>query len=437
MANDIVITAGLRTPHGVFGGALKSLTAQTLGETVVRELLKRANLKPADVDEVVVGCVGQASDAPNIARVIALRAGVPKETPAFTVQRNCASGLQAIVSAYQNIACGDRDVQIAGGTECMSASPYVSRDMRWGKRIRHSEMIDTVWEGLTDPVCGQIMGQTAENLVEEFGISRADQDKFALLSHQRAFRATREGRFKDELVPVMVPKRAAGRELPPEPFTQDEGINPGLNEQMLGQYPAIFKKGGTVTPGNACFNADGAAMLLVMSAAKAKALGQTPMARIRGYGFAGLEPERMGMGPTLAVPVALKKAGLTLKDVQLMELNEAFAATFLACDKVMGFNRDIVNVNGGAIALGHPVGSTGARMTVTLLHEMKRRTCRSAWPPPASGAGRAPPSCSSASDVHLQDGGRRGGGDGRGDRPGHQLQRRAGPAQGRGPGAGG
>ena len=374
MATDIVIVAGVRTPHGVFGGALKSLTAQTLGETVVRELLKRTNLKPAYVDEVIVGCVGQGSDAPNIARVIALRAGVPNETPAFTVQRNCASGLQSIVSAYQNIACGDRDVQIAGGAECMSASPYVSRDLRWGKRIRHSEMIDTVWEGLTDPVCGQIMGQTAENLVEEFGISRADQDKFALLSHQRAFRATREGRFKDELVPVMVPKRAMGRELPPEPFTQDEGINPGLNEQLLGQYPAIFKKEqGTVTSGNACFNADGAAMVLIMSAAKAKALGYAPLAKIRGYGFAGLEPERMGMGPSLAVPVALKKAGLTLKDVQLMELNEAFAATFLACEKVMGFNREIVNVNGGSIALGHPVGSTGARMTVTLLHEMKRR----------------------------------------------------------------
>ena len=374
MAQDVVVVAGLRTPQGVFGGALKPLTAQWLGETVVRELLKRTNLKPSDVEEVIVGCVGQGSDAPNIARVIALRAGVPKETPGFTVQRNCASGLQAIVSACQNIACGDRDLQIAGGTECMSASPYVSRDMRWGKRLRHAEMIDSIWEGLTDPVCGQIMGQTAENLVTEFGISRADQDKFALLSHQRAFRATRENRFKDELVPVMVPKRAMGRELPPEPFTQDEGINPGLNEQVLSQYPAIFKEQGTVTSGNACFNADGAAMVLIMSAAKAKALGYTPLARIRGYGFAGLEPERMGLGPSLAVPAALKRAGLTMKDVQLMELNEAFAATFLACEKAMGFNRDTVNVNGGAIALGHPVGATGTRLVVTLLHEMKRRS---------------------------------------------------------------
>ena len=373
MSEPVVIVDGVRTPQGVFGGALKQLTAQFLGEVVMRQLLKRTNLKPAEVEEVIVGCVGQGSDAPNIARVIALRAGVPKETPAFTVQRNCASGLQAIVSAAQNIACGDRNVQIAGGTECMSAAPYVSRDLRWGKRLRHSEMIDTVWEGLTDPVCGQIMGQTAENLVVEFSISRADQDTFALLSHQRAFRAARENRFKEELVPVMIPKRAMGRDLPPEPFTQDEGINPGLNEQLLSQYPAIFKEQGTVTSGNACFNADGSAMVLVMTEGKAKALGYTPLAKVRSYAFSGLEPERMGMGPTLAVPAALKRAGLTLKDVQLIELNEAFAATYLACEKVLGYNRDIANVNGGAIALGHPVGASGTRLVVTLLHEMKRR----------------------------------------------------------------
>lgn len=373
MPAQAVIVDGVRTPQGVFGGALKSLTAQTLGETALRELLKRTNLKPADLEEVIVGCVGQQSDAPNIARVIALRAGVPKQVPAYTVQRNCASGLQAIVSAAQNIACGDRDIQIAGGAESMSTAPYVSRDLRWGKRLRHSEMIDSVWEGLTDPVCGQVMGQTAENLVEEFKITRAEQDQFALLSHQRAFRATRESRFKDELVPVSVPKRAMGRELPPELFTQDEGINPGLSEQILSQYPAIFKEQGTATPGNSCFNADGAAMVLIMSAEKAKALGYQPLAKIRAYAFAGLEPERMGLGPTLAVPLALKKAGLSLKDIQLIELNEAFSATYLACEKVLGYSRDIANVNGGAIALGHPVGATGTRITVTLLHEMKRR----------------------------------------------------------------
>ena len=373
MPSDVVIVDGVRTPQGIFGGALKQLTSQSLGEVVVRELLKRTNLKPADVEEVIVGCVGQGSDAPNLARVIALRAGIQKQVPAFTVQRNCASGLQAIVNGYQNIACGDCDVQIVGGAECMSAAPYVSRDLRWGKRLRHSEMVDSIWEGLTDPVCGQIMGQTAENLVTEFSISRADQDRFALLSHQRAFRATRENRFKDEVVTVLVPKRAMGRDLPPEPLTQDEGINPGLSEQTLSQYPAVFKEHGSVTSGNSCFNADGAAMVLMMSAEKAKALGYRPLAKIRSYAFAGLEPERMGLGPTLSVPRALKKAGCALKDIQLIEINEAFAATYLACEKVLGFSRDIANVNGGAIALGHPVGATGTRITITLLHEMKRR----------------------------------------------------------------
>jgi len=370
---EVVIIEGLRTPNGVFGGALKELTAQYLGQGVVKELLARTRLKPAQVEEVIFGCVGQGSDAPNIARVIALQAGIPNNHAAYTVQRNCASGLQALINAFQNIVCGDRDIQLAGGAECMSASPYVSRDLRWGKRLRHSEMVDTVWEGLTDPVCGQIMGRTAENLVEEFGLTRQDQDRFAILSHQRAFRATREGRFKDELVPVMVPKKAFGKPLPPEPFTQDEGINPALNEQMLSQYPTVFKENGTVTPGNSCFNADGAACLLVMSAEKAKALGYTPLATIRAYAVIGLEPERMGLGPAYAVPEVLKKAKLTLNDIQLMEMNEAFAATFLACEKALKFNREIVNVNGGAIALGHPVGQSGARIVVTLLHEMKRR----------------------------------------------------------------
>jgi len=373
MSIDAVIVDGVRTPQGVFGGALKSLTAQGLGEVVVRELLKRTNLKGADLEEVIVGCVGQQSDAPNIARVIALRAGIPNQVPAYTVQRNCASGLQAIINAVQNIMCKDRDVQIAGGAESMSTAPYVSRDLRWGKRLRHSEMIDSVWEGLTDPVCGQIMGQTAENLVLEFAISRQDQDQFALLSHQRGFRATRENRFKAELVTVMVPKRSMGKELPPEPVTQDEGINPGLNEQLLSQYPPIFRENGSVTSGNSCFNADGSAMVLVMSAERAKALGYKSLAKIRAYASAGLEPERMGLGPTLSVPTALKNAGLSLKDIQLIELNEAFAATYLACERVLGYSREITNVNGGAIALGHPVGATGTRLVVTLLHEMKRR----------------------------------------------------------------
>lgn len=370
---EIVIAAGVRTPQGNLGGALKDFTSQKLGEVVVRELLQRAKVDPKEIGHVIFGCVGQQSDAPNVARVISLMAGLPKEIPSYTVARNCASGIQSVVSAYQEIMCGDAEVVIAGGTECMSSSPYVNRDLRFGKKLRHSTMIDTLWEGLTDPVCNQIMGRTAENLAEEFKISRQDQDKYAILSHRRAFQATREGRFKEEMAPVVIRKTVMGKELPPETFIQDEGPNIGLTEQLLSQYPTVFKENGTVTPGNACAISDGAAAVLVTTREKCQALGLTPLARIKGYGFAGVEPERMGIGPTCSTPVALKKAGMNLKDIQLIELNEAFAAQYLSCEQVLKFNRDIANVNGGAIALGHPVGTTGTRIIVTLLHEMKRR----------------------------------------------------------------
>ena len=371
---SVVIIDGVRTPQGNLGGVLKDLSAQKLGEIVVRSLLERTKLDPKEVQEVIFGCVGQQSDAPNIARVIALMAGLPIPTPAFTVQRNCASGLQAVVSAYQMIALGEADVILAGGTESMSCAPYVNRDLRFGKRLRHSTMIDSLWEGLTDPIVNQIMGETAENLVEEFKISRKDQDQFALLSHQRAFRATREGKFKDEIVKVVVPKKVMGKEVPGEPITADEGPNPGLTEQILSQYPAIFRENGSVTPGNSCPISDGAACLLVMSEEKAKSLGVRPLGYIRSHGFAAVEPDRMGIGPSCAVPIALKRVGMALKDIQLIELNEAFAAQYLACEQLMKFDRNIANVNGGAIALGHPVGATGARLLVTLLYEMKRRS---------------------------------------------------------------
>ena len=370
---SVVIVDGVRTPQGNLGGALKDISAQKIGEIVVRALLERNRLDPKEVQEVIFGGVGQQSDAPNIARVIGLMAGIPTPVPAFTVQRNCASGLQAVVSAYQMIALGECDVVVVGGTESMSSAPYVNRDLRFGKKLRNSMLVDSLWEGLTDPVCNQMMGETAENLVAEFNISRKDQDQFAILSHQRAFRATREGKFKDEIVKVMIPKKAYGKELPPEPFTADEGPNPGLTEQILSQYPAIFRENGTVTPGNSCPISDGAASLLIMSEEHAKASGLKPLGYIRSYGFAGVEPQRMGIGPACAVPIALKRAAMSLKDVQSIELNEAFAAQFLACEQLMKFDRNIVNVNGGAIALGHPVGATGTRLLVTLLFEMKRR----------------------------------------------------------------
>jgi len=369
MSRRVAIVDGIRTPIGGLGGGLRDLTAQALGEHVVRALLKRTGLDPKLVEEVIFGCCGQASDAPNIARVVALRAGMPKEVPGYTVMRNCASGIQAIVSAAQNIESGAADVQIVGGTESMSSLPFVSRDLRFGKRLRHSAMIDTLWEGLTDPVCGKIMGETAETLASDQGITRREQDRYAVQSHQRAFRAAREGRLAQEIAPVELAKKAGVRET----VKDDELVNVALNEQTLALYPPTFQEGGSVTAGNSCGIADAACALLVMSEERAGALGLKPLGFLRSYAFAGLEPERMGLGPCRATPIALRRAGLTLKDVKLVELNEAFAAQTLACVREMPLDPSIVNVNGGAIALGHPVGFTGTRLALTLLKEMGRR----------------------------------------------------------------
>ena len=370
---DVVIVAGVRTPIGNFGGALKDIPAEKLGELVVRELVARTGVDPTLIEEVIMGCVGQFTDAANIARVITLMAGLPIRTPAYSVQRNCSSGLQPFVNAFQNIQSDDADVQIVGGVENMSRAPYVVRDMRWGKRLRHSELFDSLWEGLTDPYCGQLMGRTAENLADEFGITRQEQDRYALESHRRAFRAIREGRFKDETMPLTIPKFVAGREVAPTVLNQDEGPNVGLSEQQLALYPALFKEGGTVTGGNSCPLNDGAAAALIMTADRARELGCRPMGRIRSYAFIGVEPARMGIGPAEALPLALKRSTLSLCDLDVIEVNEAFAAQYLAVERVLGLDRDRVNVNGGAIALGHPVGMTGTRLIITLLHELRRR----------------------------------------------------------------
>jgi len=373
---EVVIVDGVRTPIGNFGGAMKDFTCQQLGQHVVRELLVRTRLDPGLIDEVIFGSVGQYSDAANLARVVSLMAGLPIRTPAYTVQRNCASGLQSVVNAFQNIQCGDADVQIAGGIENMSRAPYISRDIRWGKRLRHGEFIDGLWESLTDAFCGQVMGQTAENLAEEFKIGREEQDDFALESHRRAGEAVRENRFKDEILPVALSKGGSRKRAPHPMFMQDEAPHPDLDRAKLAQYPPIFKDGGTVTAGNACPLNDGAAAVVVMSAERARALGYEPLGFVRSYAFVGVEPERMGIGPALAIPKALEKAGLQLRDIQLFEINEAFAAQYLAVERVLKLDRGIVNVNGGAIALGHPVGMTGTRLILTLLNEMKRRNLR-------------------------------------------------------------
>jgi acetyl-CoA C-acetyltransferase len=373
---EVVIVDGVRTPVGNHGGVFRDIPATELARSAIAGLLERTKLDPATIDEVIVGSVAQNSDAPNIARVVALRAGIPKEVPAYTVARNCNSGMDAIIEAWRHVQLDEGDTYIAGGVESMSTIPYILRGARWGLKLRHSQLTDALWEALTDPNCGQLMGRTAENLVEEFGISRQAQDEYAVNSHRKAFMATRTEKFADEIVPVEVTKKVAGHEVARESILQDETINPALSVQKAALYPTIFKEGGTVTPANACGISDGASAVLVMSAERAAELGYQPLGRILAFGYAGVEPERMGIAPAYAVPKALKKAGLNLSDMDLIELNEAFAAQVLSVGKVLeqdGWDWNKVNVNGGAIALGHPVGSSGCRIVVTLLHEMQRR----------------------------------------------------------------
>ena len=365
---EVVIVDAVRTPVGNHGGALRDIDSVALARTVIEGILERTKVDPSALTEVIFGCVFQSSDAPNIARVAALKAGVPKEVPAYTVARNCDSGMDAIVNAWRGIQVGDGDMYLVGGVESMSNIPYLVRGARWGLKLRHSQMTDALWEGLTDPNCDQIMGRTAENLVEEFNLTREQQDEFAVKSHQKAVQAQGQGRFDDEIVPVEV-KRKKEKIL----FGQDETINPVLTLEKAGSAPAVFKEGGSVTPVNACSISDGASAMLIMTAEKAQELGFTPLAKIVSYGYAGVEPHRMGIAPAGAVPKALDKANLQLEQMDLIEINEAFAGQVLAVGAQLGWDWQRVNVNGGAIALGHPVGSSGCRIVVTLLHEMKRR----------------------------------------------------------------
>ena len=381
MNMDIVIAGSLRTPIGSHGGGLRSLRAQDLAEIVFRAVFERTGLEPAALDEVILGNIGQPSDAANIGRVAALMAGVPMEVPGFTVARNCASGIQSITSAVQAMHAGDGELFLVGGTESMSNIPYILKNARWGLKLRHSELTDGLWEGLTDPIANQIMGRTAENLVERYEISREEQDEYAVRSHKKAFMATRMEKFKEEIVPVEVIKKVAGQEVARENITQDECINPALSVQKAALYPTVFKEGGTVTPANACPISDGAAAMLVLTAEKAQELNLDPEARIVAYAYAAVDPAYMGLGPAFAIPKALERAGLKLEDMEVIELNEAFAAQVLADDielKRQGYelNFDVLNPNGGAIALGHPVGATGARQVATLLPELRRRNAK-------------------------------------------------------------
>lgn len=371
--SEIVIAGAVRTAQCKLGGALKDFTNQKLGSIVLSGLIERTQILPQRIDEVIFGCVGQQSDAHNVARVIALMAGLPQQTTAFTVARNCGSGLQAIISAVQSIQSGDAEVVVAGGVEVMSASPYLNRDLRFGKRLRDSKMIDSLWEGLQDPLSGMIMGETAELLAEEFKISRKEQDEYALGSHQKAVRAMTAGLFKEEIIPVPLHSKSKKNQEKEKYLWDDEGPNPTLDLQALARLSPSFKEDGMVTAGNSCSISDGAAAVLVTTKKKATELGLKIQANVKSWAFVGIDPLRMGLGPVEATRKALARGKLSLKDIQIAEINEAFAAQYLAVERLLNIDRAMTNVNGGAIALGHPVGASGARIVVALLHEMKRR----------------------------------------------------------------
>jgi acetyl-CoA C-acetyltransferase len=369
MLKEVVIVSAVRTPIGDFGGSFRDLSALQLGIAAVEAALQRApGLEKEQVEEIIFGNCGQRSYEPNIARCIALEAGFPVETTGFTIQRQCSSAMQSIACAYQEIQLGDAEIIIAGGVESMSAAPYLLKGARWGQRLQHGEMTDSLWEMLTDPVYKILMGETAERLADKYSISREEQDVVAARSHQLAIAAIDEGRFDEEIVPVSVKSRR--KEIVVD---KDEHPRRDISLQSLTSLKPAFRREGTVTAGNSSGLNDGAAAVVVMSAEKARELNLQPMARIVSYAWAGVEPDLMGYGPVPATRKVLKRAGMSLGDMELIELNEAFAAQYLACEKLLELDRAIVNVNGSGIGLGHPVGATGARIVVTLLHEMKRR----------------------------------------------------------------
>jgi acetyl-CoA C-acetyltransferase len=368
-----VIVSAVRTPVGSFGKSLAAIPAVALGVTAVREALKRIALSPDQVDEVILGNVLQAAQGQNPARQVAVHAGIPHQVPAFTINKVCASGLKSVVLAAQAVLAGDAEVVVAGGIENMSAAPYALPKVRWGQRMGHGELVDLmILDGLWDIFNGYHMGITAENVAERFGISREEQDAFALASQQKAEAAIKEGRFKDEIVPVEIPQRKGDPVL----FDTDEHPRFGTTLEGLAKLKPAFKKDGTVTAGNASGINDGAAILVVMSEKKAQELGLTPLAAIRSYASAGVDPAIMGTGPIPASRKALEKAGWTVDDLDLVEANEAFAAQAIAVNKELGWDTAKVNVNGGAIAIGHPIGASGARILTTLLYEMKRRDAK-------------------------------------------------------------
>ena len=370
---EVVIVSAVRTAIGSFGGSLKDIPAAELGSIVIKEAVNRAGIKPELVEEVVMGNVIQAGQGQNVARQAAVKAGLPVEVPAMTINKVCGSGLRCVALAAQMIKAGDCDVVIAGGMENMSAAPYAMPGARWGQRMGDGKMVDTmIKDALWDAFNDYHMGVTAENIAKEWGLTREMQDEFALNSQLKAEKAIKEGKFVDEIVPVVIPQRKGE----PKVFDQDEFPRFGSTIEKMAKLRPSFIKDGTVTAANASGINDGAAAFVVMSAEKAKELGLKPMAKILSYGSKGLDPAIMGYGPFHATKKTLEVAGLTVEDMDLIEANEAFAAQSLAVAKDLNFDMEKVNVNGGAIALGHPVGASGARILVTLLHEMEKRDAK-------------------------------------------------------------
>ena len=368
----VVITHALRTPIGRYLGSFKDQSAADLGASLVSELVERAGLDAGEVGEVVMGNGRQAGGGPNVARQIAHRSGLGELVPAWTMNMACGSGLQAIACVASAIAAGRYEVGIAGGTESMSGLPFFLPKMRMGYRLGHAKVVDAMYQdGFVCPLADMVMGETAEGLAEDLGISREEQDAFALSSQKKAGAAQEAGRFADEIAPVEVPQRKGD----PVTVTDDEHMRPDTTLEKLGKLPPVF--GGTISAGNSSGITDGAAGLVLMSAEEAERRGLEPLATIGESAQAGVDPKRMGVGPVPAVGALEKKNGLAPTDYDLVELNEAFAAQVIACQQELGFPEERLNVNGGAIALGHPIGATGARVVVTLVHEMARRNSSS------------------------------------------------------------
>jgi acetyl-CoA C-acetyltransferase len=367
---NVYLAGSVRTPIGRFGGTLASLTAADMGAAVAKETLKRARVGPEKIQQSIWGCARQAGGGPNVGRQITYRAGVPETIPAFTVNQACGSGLKAIILAAQEIILGRADAVLVGGTESMSRVPYFAEGARWGARMGNAELVDGMYrDGFYDPLSRLVMGETAENLARDYRISRDEQDQYALRSQQRAQAAIESDRFRSEIVPLEIKDRKGERQI----FARDEHSRPNTTVADLSKLPPVFSKEGTVTAGNSSGITDGAAALVAMSETALEQSGAEPQARIVDYEIVGVAPEIMGIGPVPAVRSLLERQRLRLDDIDLVELNEAFAAQVIACDRDLSFDPERLNPNGGAIALGHPIGCTGVRITTTLLHEMERR----------------------------------------------------------------